>query len=208
MWKRRRAHNERRRGEAARLTIVGGRPPGDCVRTDLPKGIEETLARATIDPRFRRRLFADRAGALDALGDLVTPVERQILLSVPEVQLAGMIREIGPPLQSRRTLLARLAGALGLAACAVWAASSGSGCARAVRSQTTDMPDNWLPQNTKGIRPDDPRGRRSRSISPEEYGKTTGLSADEPRERGETGEGTKEDAIMGIRTDVPPRRRY
>lgn len=58
---------------------------------DLPRTLEQILARAAADPLFREALLADRLAAVEERGHRLTPSERNILLAVPADQLGAMV---------------------------------------------------------------------------------------------------------------------
>ncbi|HUU55801.1 MAG TPA: hypothetical protein VMW93_00540, partial [bacterium] len=62
--------------EAARTTIVGGRPAGNgAIPRHIPRGLEVLIKKAAVDPAFKDILFEKRAGAADAIGLKLTPAE-------------------------------------------------------------------------------------------------------------------------------------
>jgi hypothetical protein len=164
---------------AARLTIVGGRPPSDREVIEIPRGIELAVQRAAVDRRFRARLLTDRASAVSLLGDVVSATERQILLSIPDDQLAAMIEGAAPIMPARRSLLMRFAGALGLFIGGGLAGTATS-CMK-TKGETADVPR----ERTKGERADMPPPSTRRSA---------GIVREAPRSP----------ATEGIRPDVPP----
>ena len=137
-----------------RVTIVGGRPPGDDVRIPVPMGIERVLRKAAVNEDFRHKLLEDRAAALEASGLALTPSERAILLGAPEDQLASMIEQIAPADPTRRSLLRRLAAAAGIALFGAGLAGSGSSCKRDEEEAMKEAITGIRPEQK--VRPDEP----------------------------------------------------
>lgn len=133
--------------EAARVTIVGGQPPGNARALDqgVPVALEQLLKMAAVDEAFREALLADWSQAVEAAGLTVVPTEARILEVVEAEQLRRMIDEVGRRLagEERRTFLAAAAAAvLGLAG---GSAMLASGCRTAPQ-----------PQPQRGVRADRP----------------------------------------------------
>ena len=81
--------------EVVRKTIVGGRPAARRKhKVKVPIGIEKVLVRAAADSEFRNLLFTTRQAALDSLQGELSPTELQVLISIPEATLEGMIHSI------------------------------------------------------------------------------------------------------------------
>jgi hypothetical protein len=81
--------------EVVRRTIVGGRPLARRKRTlRVPIGVEKLIVRAAGDDDFRRRLFADRATAIQDPTLGLSPSEAAILSSVPDATLAQLIERV------------------------------------------------------------------------------------------------------------------
>ncbi|HOS92473.1 MAG TPA: Os1348 family NHLP clan protein [Armatimonadota bacterium] len=143
---------------SVRTTIVGGRPPGDDARVEVPIGIERVLRRAAADGAFRARLWTDRDGALRASGLALTPAERAILLAAPAEQLEAMVAQLAPTSPSRRSWLRRLVAAAGIV---IFGAVTQPGCAVTVATGAQpDLPegveaaDASAPPKTRGITAD------------------------------------------------------
>jgi len=87
-------------------TIVGGRPAARRKRkVRVPIGIEKVLVKAAADDGFRRKLLDDRQAALDALSYELSPTERQVLASIPDLTLQGMIDSIDLKKHSKRRFM-------------------------------------------------------------------------------------------------------
>lgn len=94
-------------------TIVGGRPPGrPGIGSDVPRGIEVLLNKASVDEEFRSRLLDDFGAAADSIGlDLATG-ERAVLGSVTPEVLADMIAHVTVPAEHRSVFKGRVAAAM------------------------------------------------------------------------------------------------
>ncbi|MGD8718950.1 MAG: Os1348 family NHLP clan protein [Candidatus Zixiibacteriota bacterium] len=78
--------------DAARTTIVGGRPPeAAAIPRAIPRGIEVLVKKAAVDPAFRDMLLEKRAEAAQSIGLKLTPEEAAMLAAVPLAQLEGII---------------------------------------------------------------------------------------------------------------------
>lgn len=76
-------------------TIVGGRPAARRKRkVRVPIGIEKVLVRAAANETFRKRLLDERETTLASLAGELSPTELQVLKSIPDGILEGMIRNI------------------------------------------------------------------------------------------------------------------
>ena len=74
--------------EVAGKTIVGGRPlKRRDMKMSIPAGIEKTLYKASIDPRFREQLLEDRFGTIEGHGLHLTDLERRMLEAIPDSRL-------------------------------------------------------------------------------------------------------------------------
>lgn len=158
-----------------RITIVGGRPPSDEATRAVPRGIDQVLARAALDRRFRERLASDRAGALDSSGVTLSPAERGIVLATSAEQLEAMVEGVARNLVDRRGWFARVAGVFGVFIGGALLGAGESGCVRlgATKGERIDAPpprDDILtkgvrpgtaPGPTTGIRPGQPSGPKS-----------------------------------------------
>ncbi|MBM4353863.1 MAG: hypothetical protein FJ109_08715 [Deltaproteobacteria bacterium] len=81
--------------EVVRRTIVGGRPLARRTRTiRVPIGIEKILVRAAADASFRRRLFEDRATALQPFAGELSATEADVLAGIPAETLREMVGRI------------------------------------------------------------------------------------------------------------------
>jgi hypothetical protein len=156
-----------------RITIVGGRPPAEEAARALPRGIDQVLARAALDHRFRERLNTDRVGALDSSGVSLSPAERGILLATSAEQLEAMVEGVARNLVDRRGWFARVAGVFGVFIGGALLGAGESGCCFvSTKGERIDVPPSRAPSQgirpgtdpgpTTGIRPDgtgpDPEG--------------------------------------------------
>ena len=118
--------------------------------TDIPRGIEVLVKKASVDAEFEKLLLAKRSSAAEAIGLDLTPGEVAMLDTVPQVQLETIIARTVVEPKHRLASLGCAAAAMLLALSAV------SGCdGRDARKE-----------QTKGIQPDRPK--RSRPKESEE----------------------------------------
>lgn len=141
--------------DAARVTIVGGQPPGNARAVDqgVPIALEQLLKMAAVDAAFRAALLVDWRQAVEAAGLTVVPTEARILEVVEVEQLRRMIDEVGRRLagEERRTFLAAAAAAvLGLAG---GSAVLASGCRTPPPQQPQRSPLTRPIAPPAGIRP-------------------------------------------------------
>ena len=124
--------------EVVRRTIVGGRPLARRKRTlRVPIGVEKLIVRAAGDDDFRRRLFTDRATALQDPTLGLSPSEATILSSVPDATLAQLVERVDLKRHGRSKFMQ------GVVAAAFAAAA------------TTTLIACEESSTSKGIRPDD-----------------------------------------------------
>ncbi len=149
--------------DPVRTTIVGGQPQ---VRTKsslpIPEGIEQLIARAARDARFRQRLLADREAAAKKVRVGLTDSERLILRSISDQQLAAIIAAAPTPARSeRRGFLQTALGGVGawLAALLGGSAAVTAGCSRLPvgRGQTVgERSDIPPPSDDEPVEPKEP----------------------------------------------------
>jgi hypothetical protein len=175
--------------EAVRTTIVGGRPPGSGrSNTEIPRGIEVLVKKASVDAAFRELLLEKRAGAAETIGLTLDPAESAMVNAVPREQLEAIIDSTSVPTEQRRAFLGKVAAAM-LAAIGV----SAVGCAPATDGIRPDRPDQegkpaeGSDQITRGIRSDRP---------PDPPPATKGIQPDRPE--------SEPAPSTGIRSDRPP----
>ena len=150
--------------ERMSTTIVGGRPPGTVKRpSNIPRGVEVLIRKATVDADFRQLLLETRGAAAETIGLQLDPAEVLMLKATPREQLAAIIERTIVPTEHRRAFLGTAAAAM-LAAISVMT----PGCAGS-------RPDD---PSTEGIRPDMPATRGSQSDMPSES--DDGDARDEP----------------------------
>jgi hypothetical protein len=172
--------------EVVRTTIVGGRPPAKGRgMTDIPRGIEVLVKKASVDPEFKILLLDRREAAAEEIGLVLEPAEALMLRSVPAGQLEAIIASTKVDPGSRRTFLGKVAAAM-LAAIAVGQAGcvavtgarpddpNEKGDKPATQPETQPKPPPAPtgirpgPRPTKGARPDrPPRPRPTKDIRPE-----------------------------------------
>jgi hypothetical protein len=95
------------------LTIVGARARGDSsLSREMPAGIQVLLSKASVDMKFRKVLLRERGRAADLIGLELNDVEKAMLASIPEDQLAAMIRKTRVPNVLRKTFMGCAAAAM------------------------------------------------------------------------------------------------
>ena len=168
--------------EVVRTTIVGGRPPGKGRGiSDIPRGIEVLVKKASVDPQFKALLLARRDAAAEEIGLELDPAEAMMLRAVPAEQLEAIIAGTKVDPGSRRALLGKVAAAM-LAAIGVTQA----GC---------------MPAAT-GSRPRDPREEGDK---PQTQPATTPKPPERPKPRGIRPDiPPKPRPTKGVRPDRPP----
>ncbi len=117
-----------------------------------PGGIEQLVALAAHDPKFRERLFADRLKAAKKARVRLTESEQMLLGAIPDEQLATTIDNATPARPARRGFLQVAAGLVG----ALSGGAALGGCKDAPGPVGGARPDEPAPA-TDGIRPDVPQ---------------------------------------------------
>ena len=88
-------------------TIVGGRPQAPrSMRTDIPRGMEILVKRASIDPMFKAELLAKRDKIADELQIPLDASEKAMLAGIPAEHLEKMIKATEVP-PAQHSLLAK-----------------------------------------------------------------------------------------------------
>jgi hypothetical protein len=156
--------------DAARTTIVGGRPPGNgVIPRHIPRGLEVLIKKAAVDPAFKKLFIEKRAEAAKAIALDLEPAEAAMLKAVPETQLRAIVAntKVSPGLRP---------AFVGYAAAAMLAALGASAYA--------EDPGEWE-MRTTGIEPDIPPETYDRDINepqdidvPEDAGAVTGFVCD------------------------------
>lgn len=94
-------------------TIVGGRPPArPSISSDVPRGIEVLLRKASVDDEFRSRLLDDFGAAAESIGLDLAAGERAVLGSVTPETLSDMIARVEVPAEHRFVFKGRVAAAM------------------------------------------------------------------------------------------------
>ena len=134
--------------EVVRTTIVGGRPPGKGRGiSDIPRGIEVLVKKASVDPQFKALLLARRDAAAEEIDLKLDPAEAMMLRAVPAEQLETIIAGTKVDPGSRRAFLGKAAAAM-LAAIGV--SQVGCGC---MPAPTGVRPDTQPATQPKPPRP-------------------------------------------------------
>jgi len=128
--------------DAVRTTIVGGRPPGSGKDLGpVPRGIEDVVRKAAMDPSFRNDLLLaerqNRSRVASRAAIKLSAVESLMLQSLDKDQLSKIINAIRSDMVPGARPLASTRG----------------------RPRPTPEPRDWVPPSdvrTKGIRPDRP----------------------------------------------------
>jgi hypothetical protein len=107
-----------------KTTIVGARPPSPGrQQSDIPRGIEVLIKKASVDPAFRQLLLEKRAEAAHEIGLELTAAEAAAINAVPSAQLEQIIANAKVPANQRRAFLGGMGAAMlaaltaGLAGC-------------------------------------------------------------------------------------------
>ena len=106
-------------------------------RVSVPIGIEKLLLRAAADAGYRRRLFEDRAGTVEAARGELSASERSILQSVPDETLAAMIGRLDVKAHVTRPFARKVAAAAFATAALAAVVTAGTACT----GVDPDMPD-------------------------------------------------------------------
>ena len=97
----------RDRSESPRTTIVGGRPPeqGRGASPSTPRGLEQLLGLASVDPAFLALLVEKRSAVAEAAGVTLSKGEEAILGAVPRRQLEAMVARMPGVTRKSRSFL-------------------------------------------------------------------------------------------------------
>jgi len=102
------------------------------MNTQIPKGIEVLVKKASVDPAFKVLLLERRAGAAQEIGLELDAAETMMLAAVPAGQLEAIIARTDVPQEHRRAFLGHAAAAMlaavGAMATAAPAWGGGFGC--------------------------------------------------------------------------------
>lgn len=125
---------------------------------NLSRALEQILAEAAADPKFKEALLADRLAAAEARGHQLSPSEQQILLAVPDDQLAVMVDRLGRSVEvgpKVRTITFAPQGIRPEAPAGVRPATDTLGIRPAppTRGIRPEVPPDHRPNVSKGIRP-------------------------------------------------------
>jgi hypothetical protein len=153
--------------EAVRTTIVGGRPPGSGQPpTNVCRGWEVLLKKASVDPEFKQLLIKRRAAAAEEIGLQLEPAEVAMLTAATPEHLEAVIAAVKVPEEHRRVFLSKSAAAMLVAL--GWTVVALSTCTLGSRPDPRQRvagirPDQFGPRPTpeppppvQGIRPDTP----------------------------------------------------
>jgi hypothetical protein len=99
--------------EAVRTTIVGGRPPGNGKGvSDVPRGVEVLVKKASVDPKFKKLLLETRAAAAETIALVLEPAEAAMLDAVPQPQLEAIVANTKVSPKLRPAFLGYAAGVM------------------------------------------------------------------------------------------------
>jgi len=122
------------------------------MNTQVPRGVEVLVKKASVDPAFKAILLERRAEAADEIGLQLEPAEALMLAATPRQQLESIIARTDVPQAHRRAFLGQAAAAmlaaLGLGAVAMAKAPPSAG--------------------TMGNRPDEPADQQPSGKEPDE----------------------------------------
>jgi hypothetical protein len=179
--------------EAVKTTIVGGRPPGSGKNlTNIPRGIEVLVKKASIDTDFRSLLIAKRDEAAREIGLELNPMEKNIIRSAPEAQLIAIINSVKVSPRLKPAFLGKVAGVM----LAALGATSMTGCGEQSPPVT-------------GIRPDGPNSTTDKPpveqpVKPDDnIPATKGIMIDIPKPITPTDEDETPPATRGVSPDLP-----
>ena len=162
-------------------TIVGGRPPArPGIRSDVPRGIEVLLRKASVDEAFRGRLLTDFEAAARSIDLELAPGERAVLGSVTPAALSAMIARVEIPAEHRGVFKGRAAAAmLAIVAGTAFACSppgiAPGGCVVQPEEQQEQ------PAEQKDAKPRDGKPRDGKPKDGDDEGIQAGERPEEPR---------------------------
>jgi hypothetical protein len=133
------------------------------MNTQVPRGIEVLVKKASVDPAFKAILLERRAAAADEIGLQLQPAEAAMLAAIPREQLETIIANTNVPEEHRRVFFGRVAAAMlaavGAAAALPMCMSAGSR-ARRTKGDRPERPsaneDPPKPPRSGGMQPDRP----------------------------------------------------
>jgi hypothetical protein len=82
------------------------------MNTQVPRGIEVLVKKASVDPAFKAILLERRAAAADEIGLQLELSEAAMLAAIPREQLETIIASTHVPEEHRRIFLGRVAAAM------------------------------------------------------------------------------------------------
>jgi len=142
-------------------TIVGGRPQAQkSMRSNIPRGLELLIKRASVDPEFKTALVQKRIKLLNELGICLDETEKSILECVPSDHLTRMIdaTEV-PPAQRKAISSGSVAAMLALFTQLAFAPVPGRGETPSPAPTNSEISDNMSDERLNvmvtGIRPDE-----------------------------------------------------
>jgi hypothetical protein len=87
-------------------------PSANASPSDIPRGIEVLVKKASVDPEFRELLIEKRAEAAGEIDLRLDPAERTILANVPKDQLQAIISRTKVSWKDRAIFLGRAAAVM------------------------------------------------------------------------------------------------
>jgi len=141
------------------------------MNTQIPKGIEVLVKKASVDPAFKALLLERRAAAAQEIGLELDAAETMMLAAVPAGQLEAIIARTDVPQEHRRAFLGHAAAAMlaavGTMATAAPAWSGGFGCQPGggvgMGGMRMDRPDDNPPKEEPKPKPK-PKPKRTGTI--------------------------------------------
>jgi acyl carrier protein len=132
------------------------------MNTQIPKGIEVLVKKASVDPAFKALLLERRAGAAQEIGLELDTAETMMLTAVPAGQLEAIIARTDVPQEHRRAFLGHAAAAMLAAvgtvatAAPAWGGSLGCKPGGASGGMRMDRPDDKPPKEEPKPQPKRP----------------------------------------------------
>jgi acyl carrier protein len=117
------------------------------MNTQVPRGIEVLVKKASVDPAFKAILLDRRAAAADEIGLQLAPAEAMMLAATPREQLETIVARTSVPQSHRRAFLGQAAAAM-LAVLGVLA-TGGEASTLGGFGNRPDEPDKAKPEEPK-----------------------------------------------------------
>ncbi len=138
-----------------RTTIVGGRPPeGPSKALPVPTGLQRLLRMGAAEPELASLLLERRDATADVVSVPLTPTERAILNTIPNVQLRAMMSSLADARPSKATRRLATAAVLLLGGASLAACEDG-----AENAEPVERPQEQWEMAPTGIAPDVPPDR-------------------------------------------------